>query len=890
MRTSNRLPIGGNLKAMKKVYLVCNAHLDPVWLWGKNEGIGEALSTFRIAVDFCENEDFFVFNHNESVLYEWILNHEPALFERIKKAVKAGKWNIMGGWYLQPDCNMPSGDSIIGQIQTGHDFFKKHFGDNFCCKTAINFDSFGHNKGLVQILEKAGYEGYMVCRPNPTMCKLPSNHIKWHGANNSRVNVHRNTDGYGNLKGKAVEKILNSVKSNTDETMIVLWGIGNHGGGPSKEDYDKIKKLINKEDFILSDNSTNSAGLAGADLSDTEMHKDETTTNKLEIPQDVTFINAGVDDYFAKAEDAGLFSKSYYKSLVSWGIGCYTTQCRIKQKHKKLESELAVAKKMATIASINVPDYVYPAEILQTAQKDLLFCEFHDVLPGSSTKPVEETSIIQLDHGIELVENVKTSAFFALTSGQEFTDRGDKIPVLVYNPHPYKVKTIVTCELQQAEQNWEDEFSNPVIYKDDERVPSQCIKEDSNINLDWRKKISFEATLPPMQMSRYICQFELVPARPKSKLIPQNGKYTLTTKNNLMFSIDTTKGLVDIEYKDKKVAANAFLPVVINDDEDPWAMNVTSFREKIGEFTIMTKEQVRKFNGYKYEKEKIGSIYSNVSEYENENSVRVIEDGELFTKIEVMYQYNRSVICQVFTIPKTDENTTYSCVDIDITVWYMEPSTMLKLAIPYDKGFDSYVGQGMFIQEEKETTGDEVVAGAYTIALSENIGSCVLNKGTYGSSYENNTQYISLLRTPCYSTHPINDRIYVPYDRTNPRIDLGERTFSFRIMIGEAEGMKQIADKQSQIYNEQPLAVPFYPSGKGEKYDTYMELDNDLVTVTMVERIEDKIIIRLFNGTRQEQDLNLRITDRTYNISIMPDEFMSYEFDLITEEIKELKL
>lgn len=94
---------------MKKIHLICNAHLDPVWLWRWEEGCTEALSTFRTAERFTDEFPGFTFNHNEAILYQWVKENEPDLYERIKEKVKEGSWKIMGGWYLQPDCNMPSG-------------------------------------------------------------------------------------------------------------------------------------------------------------------------------------------------------------------------------------------------------------------------------------------------------------------------------------------------------------------------------------------------------------------------------------------------------------------------------------------------------------------------------------------------------------------------------------------------------------------------------------------------------------------------------------------------------------------------------------------------------------------------------------------------------------
>ena len=157
--------------AKKQINLICNAHLDPVWLWEWEEGAAEAVSTFRIAADFCDEFDGFIFNHNEAILYEWVEEYEPSLFKRIQELVKKGKWHIMGGWYLQPDCNMPSGESFVRQILLGQEYFKSRF--NKIPTTAINFDPFGHTQGLVQILAKSGYDSYLFCRPGSEDLKLP---------------------------------------------------------------------------------------------------------------------------------------------------------------------------------------------------------------------------------------------------------------------------------------------------------------------------------------------------------------------------------------------------------------------------------------------------------------------------------------------------------------------------------------------------------------------------------------------------------------------------------------------------------------------------------------------------------------------------------------------
>ena len=146
---------------MKEMHLLCNAHLDPVRLRRRNEGKAEAISTFCVAAEFCEKYDGFVLNHNESLLYEGVEGYEPELFARIKNLVKTGKWKIMGGWYLQPDCVMLSGESFIRQIETGRKYFEEKFGIK--PTTAINFDPFGHTRGLVQILKKPDMKIMCLC-------------------------------------------------------------------------------------------------------------------------------------------------------------------------------------------------------------------------------------------------------------------------------------------------------------------------------------------------------------------------------------------------------------------------------------------------------------------------------------------------------------------------------------------------------------------------------------------------------------------------------------------------------------------------------------------------------------------------------------------------------
>lgn len=194
-----------------------------MWQWEWEEGAAEALSTFRIAADFFDKFHNFVFCHNEALLYKWIEEYDKELFTKIQKFVKEKKWHIMGGWQLQPDCNMPSGEMFFRQIMTGRKYFLEKF--DSVPTVAVNVDPFGHNRGLVQIMNKCGYKGYLFMRPHEEFIHLPKNEFKWVGYDDSELTAVR-TPSYNSAKGKATQKINEYIeKLGENEFNICFWGM-----------------------------------------------------------------------------------------------------------------------------------------------------------------------------------------------------------------------------------------------------------------------------------------------------------------------------------------------------------------------------------------------------------------------------------------------------------------------------------------------------------------------------------------------------------------------------------------------------------------------------------------------------------------------------------------
>lgn len=781
---------------MKKLHLLCNAHLDPEWLWRWNEGLAEALSTFRVAADFCEQYDGFVFNHNEALLYEWVEEHEPQLFKRIQKLVKEKKWMIMGGWYLQPDCVMTSGESLMEQIRLGQEYFQEKFGVR--PTTAINFDPFGHSRGLVQILTKAGYDSYIFMRPYRI-----NGDFLWEGFDGSQVLAHGIYGGYNTGKGEAMKKIQKYLLAEEKETGLCLWGIGNHGGGPSRVDLENINAFIPD--------------------AETEI------------------IHSSAEAYMAEIDKSKL--KVIDKSLIPCMVGCYTSMVRVKQANRRLENKLAITEKIMSYAEM-ISDYIFDKEELQKAKKALSFCQFHDILPGSAIKAVEEDSLRTFSYGEEIADRLYTKAFFKMCEGQKKAKEGE-IPIMVFNPHPYEIEGEFEVEFMLQNQNWnEDEQTLAVVYdKDGKELPTQNEKPQCTFNLDWIQKVSFVGKIAPSSVSRFDCKLTTV----KKNTIPKmmyDEDFISVTNSRMNARINRKTGLIDLyEVDGKSYIENSGKIEVYKDNEDPWGMRVNSFKDYDGCFELMSDEEANVFVGYPEE---------------SVQNVRVIEDGAVRTKVQAFFSYKRSVAVVEYTLPK---NSDY--IDVDIMMYSNEPNKMVKYRID-TKLEGSPWGETAFGCEALYDDERECVYHKWC-GIKEEEGEnrlYVVNRGIYGGSFTKNTIKLSLLRTPIYAAHPIEQRQLAPHDRFIKHIDMGERQFSFRITT-EAN----IA-REAQIYNEAPQLLSFFPSGEGEKKESIVTVDNPNIILSSFKKNEDKYEVFLFNASDKETKakVNVHVQNRVEEV------------------------
>lgn len=781
----------------KKLHLICNAHLDPVWLWRWDEGAAEAISTFRVAADFCEQYEGFVFNHNEALLYQWIERYEPELFARIQRLAAEGRWHIMGGWYLQPDCNMPCGEGLVRQIEKGRRWFYEKFG--VLPTVAVNVDSFGHSRGLVQILKKTGYEGYLFCRPlreflGKVINEWGYDSFVWEGFDGSAILGHRHFAIYNSPFGKAEQKLDYYLSERGDrENGLLLWGIGDHGGGPSRIDLERLNSRMDGED--------------GREI-----------------------VHSSPEAFFGELKKEEQELPVLCRDLNPWAVGGYTTQAEVKRRFRKLESELLATEKMLSMAWVccGLP---YPEKEMEEAEETLLFAQFHDIIPGTLIPSALEESLRHMDRGLDILGQEKTRAFFALAGGQEKTEEG-AIPLLAFNPHPHPVEGIFSCEFHMNQTFSRKHFLIvPHLYRDGKEIPCQLEQEESQMPMQWRRKVTFRAVLEPMQMNRFVCRMEREELKEPPYLPKRNGIYEFSN-DRICVKINTRTGLLESYAVDGKTYAGggAFAPVVMEDDDHSIGTFVTGFREEAGRFRLMDRAAASQFSGTS------GRLLE---------PVHMTEEGPVRTVVEAMLEYGTSQLCLRYYLPAQGTE-----LEVEAIVHWNEKAKLLKLAIPTAFETPDYIGQTAYGVQALPSDGSEAVSQRWS-ALSENGAMLsVINDRIYGSSVEKNELRLTLLRSPRYGCLSKDSDRYALYNSGYvAHTDQGVHRFRFWLNAGAEEERRARLEREAAVHHEEPYLLSFFPSGAGRRPGGFLRLEAEQTVLAAVRPSRDgkRLTVRLYN-------------------------------------------
>ncbi|HEY3473459.1 MAG TPA: glycoside hydrolase family 38 C-terminal domain-containing protein [Anaerolineales bacterium] len=527
----------------RTLHMIGNAHIDPVWLWQWQEGFHEVKATFRSALDRMKEYPDFVFVASSAAFYEWVEQSDPSMFAEIRQRVDEGRWGIVGGWWVEPDCNIPAGESFVRHGLYAQRYFKEKFG--VTARTGFNVDSFGHAGTLPQILKKSGLDYYVFLRPMPHEKGLPSRLFWWQSDDCSRVLAFRIPFEYLSW-GKDVEvharRCAAEMKDPVDEFMC-FYGVGNHGGGPTIANIENIHCLDADPGFPA------------------------------------RLVCSTPEAFFQAAETKGWRIPVVQSELQHHASGCYAAHSGIKRWNRLAENRLLAAEKLSIAAAFwSQQSSGYQNEFAR-AWKNVLFNQFHDIMAGTSLEAAYDDARDAYGEALTIGNRALNQAAQSIAWNVRIPEEETSRPLVVFNPLTWPVQTDVEIEASRVKQE---------SFLLDDRgniVPHQEVRSSTAAG---RTRLCFTAELPALGYRTYrlLPCSETVQAGPTQA--PLQVSASVLESGRFRLEFDRATGCIT-SLRDKLEGIEVFsgpaaLPVVLDDPADTWGHNVFKWDQMVGTF------------------------------------------------------------------------------------------------------------------------------------------------------------------------------------------------------------------------------------------------------------------------------------------------------------------
>lgn len=379
-----------------EVTFVGNSHIDMAWLWPWTETVEVCKSTFRQALAFMEEYPDFCYAQSNAAAYLWMEEYCPGIADAIRERIESGNWEVVGGTWVESDCNIPDGESLVRQHLYGKRYFRERFGVDV--RVGWLPDTFGFNWSMPQIMKRSGIDYFMTTKIswNDTN-RFPFDTFWWESPDGSRVFAHMPLGGYGSQthppdvlrRAKETEARTGAVQS------MVLYGVGDHGGGPTRAQIEEISRLARFP--------------AGP---------------RAKMGRALPFFESLEESI---GPEAPVHRDELY---LEYHRGTYTTQAVTKKNNRESEEALRAAELFCAAAAAR-GWMAYPREEMLRCWRLVLFNQFHDILAGTSIPRVYEDSQRDYDEVFQRTRAALSAAAEALAS--RIDTRGEGRPVLILN-------------------------------------------------------------------------------------------------------------------------------------------------------------------------------------------------------------------------------------------------------------------------------------------------------------------------------------------------------------------------------------------------------------------------------------------------------------------------
>lgn len=739
MQLRTKLEVYSQELKQRQIYLLGHAHLDLAWLWAIDETWEVAQRTFTSVLQLQQEYPNLTFCHSTPAIYSWIEQHCPELFALVQKQIVAGRWEVVGGLWVEPELNLIAGESIVRQLLYGQRYVLEKFGK--VSSIAWLPDTFGFCATLPQIFVSGGIEYFVTqkLRWNDTT-EFPYGAFWWRSPDGTELFSLMSAPIGEGIDAVKMASFSNDWESQT-KLQKYLWlpGVGDHGGGPTR-DMLELAKRWQKSPFFPTCNFTTAEQYLQAIKSDNWQSKTHSNATSLHSPPTIPTWN---DELY-----------------LEFHRGCYTTHADQKRSNRRCETLLYQAELFAALATISA-QATYPQAEIERAWKQILVNQFHDILPGSSIPQV----FVDADAAWQEVEQVGTeilqTALNAIASQINLPQppQPDSIPLLIFNPLNWQRNAeVVSIPLPDNRQNW-------LLYNvAGEIVPTQLTAESTLLFLV--ESIS----------SIGYCLYWLCPAMAQTPistlknpgLQPQG---TEVANSNITLSENRTFSQINsLEPKDW-VLENEFIRVIIDNNSG----NLNQVVDKLNNKKILNNSQGNQLQAFKDSGQywDAWNIDPNYSQHPLPSpqlkSISWIEQGDIQKQLRVVRQIGKSEFCQDYILTKRSP-----MLKIATTVDWQERQVLVKAAFPLNLTADYATYEipfGAISRTTKPTTPQEqakweVPALRWADLSNDSYGVSLLNDCKYGYDSKPNQLRLTLLRSASWP---------------DPQADIGKHEFTYAI-------------------------------------------------------------------------------------------------------------
>ncbi|NIM48530.1 MAG: hypothetical protein GTN62_02490 [Gemmatimonadales bacterium] len=374
-------------------HLVGNSHIDAAWLWRWQETIDVIRNTWRSSLKLADIFPGYRFAASSAAFYDAMDHLEPSLADSLRRAEESGLWSAVGGWWVEPDLNVPAGESLVRQGLYGQHYFQRRYGHR--SKIAWTPDTFGYPWTVPQILRRSGFDAFVTqkIRWNDST-EFPHDAFYWEGRDGTQIFSY---NPYGYVSDLAPARLVRERLANRERQgghhQMVLYGVGDHGGGPT------IAMLQRAE-------------------------------NLRRIPTFPAMRYAGPGEALEavrRSEPPEGFPVWRDEMYLEYHRGTYTTHAAIKRRNRLSEVMLQTAEALAVLDTAP-----YPRDQLGRAWRHVLFNQFHDILPGSGIDSIYTDAHAMYDTAWAAIDSVTAASFASLR--RRMDTRGAGQAVVVFNP------------------------------------------------------------------------------------------------------------------------------------------------------------------------------------------------------------------------------------------------------------------------------------------------------------------------------------------------------------------------------------------------------------------------------------------------------------------------